>query len=98
MGKTPFKKYLSFGLSVVGNLEHFYKQAPLEVKQKLIGLVFPEKLTYENTSFRTTKTNEVFSFMTSNIAAFEGYKNKKVRISADQSSSAPPAGLEPATL
>jgi site-specific DNA recombinase len=98
MEKTPFKNYLSFGLSVVGNLEHYYEQASVEVKQKLVGLIFPEKLTYENNTFRTTKSNEVFFFMTSNIKAFKEYKNKKVRISADQSSEAPPSGLEPETL
>ncbi|WP_307384381.1 recombinase family protein [Chitinophaga terrae (ex Kim and Jung 2007)] len=98
MEKTPFKKYLSFGLSVVGNLQHYYKQAPVEVAQKLLGSIFPEKLTYEKNTFRTTKPNEVFTFMTSNIKGFEELKNKKVGKIADQSSMAPPAGLEPATL
>lgn len=62
MEKTPFKKYLSFGLSVVGNLQHYYAQAPVEVAQKLLGSIFPEKLTYEKNTFRTTRPNEVFSF------------------------------------
>lgn len=98
MEKTPFKKYLSFGLSVAGNLQHYYNQASIEVKQKLLGSIFPEKLIYEKKSFRTTKTNEVFALITSNNNGFEGCKNKKVRISADQSSVAPPVGLEPTTL
>ncbi|WP_429062159.1 recombinase family protein [Chitinophaga sp. W2I13] len=98
MEKTPFRKYLSFGLSVVGNIQHYYHQAPVEVKQKLIGSIFPEKLTYENNSFRTGKVNEVFALIASNNKAFEATKNKKVRISADQSSMAPPSGLEPETL
>ncbi|WP_089765187.1 recombinase family protein [Chitinophaga terrae (ex Kim and Jung 2007)] len=98
MEKTPFKKYLSFGLSVVGNIQHYYDQAPLEVKQKLIGSIFPGKLTYENNSFRTGQVNEVFQLITSNNKVFQATKNKKVGKIADQSSMAPPAGLEPATL
>lgn len=40
------------------NLDKYYVTKNTEVKQKIIGSMFPEKLTFENNEYRTTKTNE----------------------------------------
>lgn len=45
-------------LDLLLNLDKYYDTKNTEVKQKIIGSMFPEKLTFENNEYRTTKTNE----------------------------------------
>jgi hypothetical protein len=68
----------------------YYSNAPLEVKQKIIGSIFPEKLLFENKTYRTSRLNEVIRLLTSNINDFEDVKKEKVDKIADLSSMAPP--------
>lgn len=51
-------KYCRYGMSLLTHLDIYYAEGPLEVKRKLIGSIFPEKLIFENGSYRTTKVNE----------------------------------------
>lgn len=98
MEKGSFAKYFDFSLSLLHNLPGYYEKADLSVKQKIIGSIFPEKLTYSEKKYRTTKMNEVLLLLTNNINGFgEVKKEKAVKIDG-LSSLAPPSGLEPETL
>jgi site-specific DNA recombinase len=44
-------------MTLLGNLDFYYEEAPLEVKRKLIGSIFTEKLVFVNGNYRTTKMN-----------------------------------------
>lgn len=46
-------------LELLLNLGKYYKTKNTEIKQKIIGSVFPEKLVFENNEYRTTKLNDV---------------------------------------
>lgn len=90
-----FTKYMSYGLSLLGNLSKYYASASTEVKSKMVGSIFPENLTYEDKKYRTTRINEVFALICKTDKAF---RKQKPGSYAGLSRVAPPAGLEPATL
>ncbi|MBA3665618.1 MAG: recombinase family protein [Bacteroidetes bacterium] len=46
-------------LELLLNLDKYYETKNTEIKQKIIGSVFPEKLVFENNEYRTTKLNDV---------------------------------------
>ena len=50
-------------LDLLLNLDAYYVAKNTEIKQKIIGSVFPEKLIFENNEYRTTKTNDVVTLI-----------------------------------
>jgi hypothetical protein len=91
--KTPFKKYISYSFSFWGNIRRYYEASPLEIKHKLLGSIFPEKLIYADKSFRTTHLNTVLASLLQCANELQKPKSEKVGRIADKSSMAPPAGL-----
>lgn len=69
----------------------------MEVKQKLVGSIFPEKLAFSGKKYRTTRMNELLVLLTSNINGLGGLKKEKADIYTGLSNWAPPLGLEPRT-
>ena len=61
---TNFMKYTNYGLSLLGDLDRYYKQAAIEVKSKIVSSMFPEKLIFEEKKYRTLKVNEVLALIT----------------------------------
>jgi DNA invertase Pin-like site-specific DNA recombinase len=61
----------------LSNLKNLYKQGDLGVKRRLIGSMFPQKLTYEKKSYRTVELNRAVSLIISNIKGSRGRKKKK---------------------
>ena len=57
--QTDLDKYLVFGLTVLSNLDNFYKNASVDVKTQLLGSYFTDKLIFEKNKFRTLPFNEV---------------------------------------
>ncbi|HEX8277411.1 MAG TPA: recombinase family protein [Segetibacter sp.] len=90
-----FSKYLTYGFSLIGNLSHYYTNAEVKTKKKIIGSIFPEKIFFENNSYRTTKINSVIELLFNAGATF---RNKNRSEISDLSTVAPPSGLEPETL
>jgi len=64
---TNFMKYVDYDFSLLKNLERYYKEADISVKQKMIGSIFPGKLIYEDKKYRTPKINSVLALLTKNI-------------------------------
>lgn len=96
--ETNLEKYFSYGLYLLTNLDFHYENAPLEVKHKIVGSIYPKKLIYLENNYRTTESNSFVSFITSKTNELESFENKKATISSGLSNVAPPLGLEPRTL
>lgn len=92
---SGFAEYTKFGFSLLSNLSYYYNQSNLENKQKMIGLIFPEKLVFSNSSYRTTKPNELLSLMCNNINELEGVKKKKTSNNESLSFVVARTGIEP---
>lgn len=54
-----YRKYLDFSNILLKNLDKGYEQADLTNKQKIISVIFPEKLVFENNGFRTNKVRKI---------------------------------------
>lgn len=97
--KEPFhESHIRNGLSILSNLKGVYQNAPIDLKHKVIGSIFPEKLEFNGTSYRTEKTNLFVSLITSKRDGLSSPKMKQAAKSGDLSNWAPPPGLEPGTL
>lgn len=55
--ETGFMKYCRLGIPLLSNLSGFYQTASVEIKQKLLGSIFPGKLHFEEGSYRTSPLN-----------------------------------------
>ncbi len=95
---TAFNQYMKWGFSLLINLPEYYSNATLEIKQKMVGSIFPEKLVFAEGAYRTNRTNEVLSLLCSNSKGFSKKTNGQEVISNDLPILAPPSGLEPETL
>lgn len=92
---SGFMQYMSYGFSVLSNLKTCYDSADVELKQKLIGSIFPEKLIFANGMYRTTKDSEILRLLCMTGADFKGMENKKSRINAGQFAKVARRGIEP---
>ena len=94
---TAFNQYMKWGFSLLLNLPEYFNKANHEVKQKMLGSIFPEKLVFEGGAYRTTRTNEVLALLCSSSKGFSQKANEQEVISNDLPIMAPPPGLEPGT-
>jgi hypothetical protein len=85
-GKSEYAQYLDFGLSFLANVNGYYEQASPQTKKRIIGSIFPEKLTFNEKACRTTRVNEVFALICSGS---KGLKKGKYGKNAGQSYQAP---------
>ena len=72
-------KYLSFGISLLSNLDFYYKRSTIDTKVKLLGSYFTEKLIFENGKFRTLPFNEVISLISKYTRDLQGLKKESER-------------------
>ena len=94
---TAFNQYMKWGFSLLLNLPEYFNKANHEVKQKMLGSIFPEKLVFDGGAYRTTRTNEVLALLCSSSKGFSQKANEQEVISNDLPIMAPPPGLEPGT-
>ena len=52
-----FMKYCRYGMTLLTHLDFYYAEGSLDIKRKLIGSIFPEKLVFENGTYRTMQVN-----------------------------------------
>ena len=57
------KEYINWGFGFVENLSKYYEQGNVEAKRLIIGLMFPEKFTFENNQLQTNVLGDVFSLL-----------------------------------
>ena len=74
--ETNYERYVAYGFGLVTNLAAYFDAAPFDVRQKMIGLMFPERMTYEGGTFQTTEMNPVLALL-SGIGKREGGKEER---------------------
>ena len=62
-------------ISSIANLDSLYENGNIAQKRKIIGSVFPEKLTFDGIRFRTTRINEALEYIQLMDNELEGNKN-----------------------
>ena len=89
--------YISTATKVLRDLPNYYEKATLSTKQKLIGSMYPEKLVYENKSYRTARINEAARVICNPDGLLEGLKKGQASEIGSLSEQVIPLGLEPKT-
>lgn len=78
LSETGFMKYCRFGIPLLSNLSGFYKRANVEIKQKLLGSIFPAKLHFRENSYRTTPLNPALALILQKNKALENEKTGQI--------------------
>ena len=73
---ADFDRYVQYSLALISDMGNYYESAPLEVKQKMIGLITPEKVVYTEGECRTTELNPAIALFCGNSEQNPG-KNKR---------------------
>ena len=67
---------LSYSISLLDNMEGFFRDAPVKVKIKLLGSMFPEKIEFDGKNYRTNAYNKVLDLIFRETNKLRGNKNK----------------------
>ena len=94
--ETGFMKYCRFGIPLLSNLSGFYNNASVEIKQKLLGSIFPAKLHFRENSYRTTLLNPALALILQKNKVLENEKTGQTIFEESLSGELPMTGLEPA--
>lgn len=74
-----FKQKINYSMSLLANIPKFITDAPVELKVKLIGSIFPEKIEFDGKEYRTTSFNKVLDLIFQETMQLQGYELKKRR-------------------
>ncbi|MCB1112829.1 MAG: recombinase zinc beta ribbon domain-containing protein [Chlamydiia bacterium] len=94
--ETGFMKYCRYGIPLLSNLSGFYNGATVEIRQKLLGSIFPAKLHFRDGSYRTTPLNPALALILQKTNKLENEKTGQILFAETLSGQVPMAGLEPA--
>ena len=92
--KPNYDKYLDYGLSFLTHIKTYFVNAPIEVKHKMIGSIFPEKLIFDGKSYRSDEMNSFVSLITCNSVDYQCHKTKKAAITDSLSNLATAVSIE----
>ena len=79
-------------------MEGFFRDAPVKVKIKLLGSMFPEKIEFDGKNYRTNAYNKVLDLIFWETNKLRGNKNKIEESLDTFPDSVPRAGVEPARI
>lgn len=72
------KEKLNYSINIIENLGKFFSQATPEVKIKLLGSMFPEKIEFDGKKYRTKNYNKMLDVIFQETKHLEGRKKKEV--------------------
>ena len=75
--ETVFKPKLRYAISLINNMVMYIRDAPFEVKIKLIGSIFPEKVQFDGKRYRTESLNKVLELIYNETNELRGRKAQK---------------------
>ena len=96
--ESGYQEYCRYGFSLLSNMGHYYRTANIENRQKMLGLIFPEKLVYDNHTFQTMQPSEVLDLLCNGGKGFSDGKKEKSSKNAAQSCVVTALGFKPKTF
>jgi site-specific DNA recombinase len=61
--RVDYKTTIKGSVNLLRHLDKFYKEASVDIKQKLVGLIFTEKLILKMINFKPLAMNEIVSLI-----------------------------------
>ena len=92
------KDKMSYSINLIENLGTFFQSAPCEVKIKMLGSIFPEKIEFDGKNYRTKSFNKMLDIIYQETKQLQGRKKKKSPQNEGDFGCVPKAGLEPARV
>ena len=89
---------LSYSISLLDNMEGFFRNAPVKVKIKLLGSIFPEKIEFDGKNYRTNGYNKVLDLIYQQTNELQSPKKVLGRRFESSPQLVPRAGVEPARV
>lgn len=91
------KKKLEYSINLISNIGDFFRYAAPEVKIKLLGSMFPEKIEFDGEKYRTTAINETLHLIFKETKQLQGKKNENDCKNRSHRNLGCDVGLEPTT-
>jgi len=81
-----------YGMSLLKDLTLYFQEAGLEAKRKLLGSIFPAKLTFQDGKYRTDGLNPALTIILQKTNNFQKEKTGDIAISENVSGDVPMTG------
>ena len=91
----PNSAKLKYSIALIDNMEAYMRDAPVEVKIKLISSMFPDKIEFDGKNYRTKSYNKVLDLIYQQTNKLRGEENKNGESFSTFSVSVPRPGIEP---
>ena len=89
-------KKMEYGVNLLSNMDIFLGEAPVEMRIKLLGSIFSEKIEFDGINYRTNNYNKVLDYIYLQNSELRGLKEKDGENFSTLSVLVPEAGIEPA--
>ena len=96
--KKDLSEYINYGLKLIQNLETFFENSDVLIKNKLMSSIFKDKIEFDGVKYRTPKFKDGFEFIFQKINELEGLKEEKGNSFSDVSRLVLKVGIEPTRL
>ena len=93
--RSKIEPKLDYSINLINNIDNYIRNAPVEVKIKLIGSMFPEKIEFDGTDYRTNSYNKVLDLIYQQTNELRREINKNGESFSTFSVSVPRPGVEP---
>ena len=75
--QKDLSEYINYGLKLMQNLETFFEQSDVHIKNKLMSSIFEEKIEFDGQKYRTPNFKEGFGFIYQKINELQVLRKEK---------------------
>ncbi len=93
--QDDIEQYIDKALYNLAHLDERYEKADIQTKREIIGSIYPEKIEFSESTYRTSRINEAVSLIYKLDAAFRENKKGQISIKTDLSCQVASTGIEP---
>jgi site-specific DNA recombinase len=90
------EQHCQFGMNVLSHMDVYFQQGSVELKQKILGSIFPGKLVFEKGKYRTSGLNPALALILQKKSELGNEKTGNTVSFENVSGGVPMTGLEPA--
>lgn len=83
---------LNYSISLIDRLDDVVRYTPMDIKIKVLGSMFPQKIEFDGKNYRTTEYNKVLDLIYHETNKLRGEEKEKTEENLDSSVSVPRAG------
>ena len=89
------RQKLDYSMNIIGNISMFFRLGDPEVKIKLLGSIFPEKIYFDGKNYRTSRFNHLLDVIFHETKHLQGQKKVESPEKSENSTWVARRGIEP---